>query len=81
MKMNSRLHQYSENLAHIKSKEERLATKTQLHNELGYILLATRRALANKELDKEGQSILALWKKNIATLLTGRGGLKEKKCF
>ena len=24
MKMNSRLHQYSENLAHIKSKEERL---------------------------------------------------------
>jgi len=80
MKMNSRLHQYSENLAHIKSKEERLATKTQLHNELGYILLATRRALANKELDKEGQSILALWKKNIATLLTGRG-LKEKNAF
>jgi len=63
MKMNSRLHQYSENLSHIKSKEERIATKTQLHNELGYILVATRRALVNKELDKEGQSILALWKK------------------
>jgi hypothetical protein len=80
MKMNSRLHQYSENLSHIKSKEERLATKTQLHNELGYILLATRRALVNKELDKECQSILALWKKNIAALLSGRG-LKEKSVF
>lgn len=80
MKMNSRLHQYSENLSHIKSKEERLATKTQLHSELGYILLATRRALANKELDKEGQSILALWKQNIAALLSGRG-LKEKNVF
>lgn len=80
MQMNSRLHQYSQNLAHIKSKEERLATKTQLHNELGYILLATRRALANKELDKEGQSILALWKQNITALLSGKG-LKEKNVF
>lgn len=80
VKMNARLHQYSENLADIKSKEERLATKTQLHNELGYTLLATRKALANKNLDKEGKSIFALWKQNIAALLSGEG-LKEKNVF
>ena len=80
MKMNTRLRQYSENLAAIKSKEERLATKTQLHSELGYILLATRRIMANKEFDQEGKSVLALWKQNIAALLSGNG-MKEKNAF
>ncbi len=80
IKMNIRLRKYSENLAAIKSKEERLATKTQLHSELGYILLATRRILANKEFDKEGESILTLWKQNIVALLNG-SGMKEKNAF
>lgn len=72
-KMNIRLQQYSENLADIKSGEERLSTKIQLHNELGYILLATRKAIANKNLDVESKSIFALWRQNIAALLSGRG--------
>lgn len=81
IKMNTRLRQYSENLAAIKSKEERLATKAQLHNELGYILLATRKAMAKKILNKkEGQSILNLWKQNINVLLSGTG-IKEKNDF
>lgn len=81
VKMNSRLREYSENLAVIKSKEERLATKAQLHNELGYILLATRKAMLNKNMNKEeGQSVLNLWKQNINVLLSGRG-IKEKNAF
>ena len=81
VKMNTRLREYSENLAVIKSKEERLATKAQLHNELGYILLATRKAMANKEMSKEeGQSVLSLWKQNINVLLSGKG-IKEKNAF
>lgn len=60
-KMNTRLKKYSENLSLIKAKEERLATKAQLHNQLGYILLATRRSLTSGRVQEDGQAIRDLW--------------------
>ena len=80
IEMNNRLLQYRENLAHIKSKEERLATKTRLHSDLGYLLLATRGVLANNQFADEGEPILSLWENNIDIFLSG-SGIKEKNTF
>ena len=80
LKMNQRLREYSTNLASIKAKEERLATKAQLHSQLGFILLATRRSLTNGLYEEDGHSIKDLWRTNISILLSGTG-LKEKDAF
>lgn len=70
--MGSRLRQYSKNIMEIKAKEERLATKIHIHDELGYALLATRQFFRNKKYDTETGAktgeILNLWKKIIAIL-------------
>jgi len=70
-KMNARLRRFSETIVEVTAKEERLATKTRLHNELGHTLLTTRHILS-KEMDEEqALPILDLWKRNIAVLRTG----------
>lgn len=78
--MGSRLRQYSKNIMEIKAKEERLATKMHIHEELGYALLATRQFFRNKKYDMEigigTGEILNLWKKNIAVL---QGTMERKK--
>lgn len=79
-KMNIRLHEYSENLTYIKSLEERLEFKIKLHNQLGHILLATRKALVNENVDAESEAIFDLWKRNIEGLISGLE-TQEKKDF
>ncbi len=76
--LNRHLHQYSENLADIKAKEERLATKSALHSELGHILLATRKALSDEKVAIE--PIFDGWRAHVAALLEGVG-LQEKNVF
>jgi hypothetical protein len=75
-----RLRKYSKNIMEIKAKEERLATKMHIHDEIGYALLATRQFLKNKkynmEMGIETGEILNLWKKNIA-VLQGTGERKK----
>lgn len=80
LNMNQRLKQYSDSLTSIKAIEERLATKTRLHNELGYVLLATRRWLMEKEYTSGGEVIINLWKQRVDALLSGRG-LEEASIF
>lgn len=80
LNMNQRLKQYSDSLTSIKAIEERLATKTRLHNELGYVLLATRRWLMEKEYTSGGEVIINLWKRRVDALLSGRG-LEEASIF
>lgn len=79
-KMNVRLGQYSENLASMKVIEERLATKTRLHNELGYILLATRRWLVEEDSRADGEMIVTMWEQSVDALLSG-AGLEAKGVF
>ncbi len=78
--MNARLGQYSENLASMKVIEERLATKTRLHNELGYILLATRRWLIEEDSRDDGEMIVTMWEQSVDALLSGTG-LEAKGVF
>lgn len=73
-KMNARLRKYSENIVDVTAKEERLATKIYLHNELGHALLSTRHILSKGEDAEEVQAILDLWKRNVAVLRTGAEG-------
>lgn len=80
LNMNQRLTQYSDSLTSIKAIEERLSTKTRLHNELGYVLLATRRWLMEKEYTSGGEVIINLWKRRVDALLSGRG-LEEASIF
>ncbi len=75
-----KLRQYSTNIAEIKAKEERISTKTHIHDELGYALLATRQYFRKQETEKgmkfKAEKILDIWKKN-TTLL--RGTMDQKK--
>jgi hypothetical protein len=79
-RMNSRLRLYSSNLALIKTREERLAIKMQIHKELGHVLLATRKALSEKHVAGEEEIVLSLWEQYIAVLLSG-SSLLEKNEF
>lgn len=70
--MGSRLRQYSINVMEVKAKEERLATKMRIHDEIGYALLATRQFFRGQKSEVETESqtekILDIWSKNISSL-------------
>lgn len=72
-----RLKKYSQNIAGVKAKEERLATKMRIHDEIGYALLATRQFLRKDRpspiMDYGAGEILDIWKRNIPVL---KGDLK-----
>lgn len=76
--MNIRLDEYNQNLEIVKTKEERVKTKNRFHSELGYLLLATRKVLVNKNHPVDEKSIFNLWKQNISILLSGSEIQKEK---
>lgn len=72
VEMGRRLRRYSEDVIEVKAREERLATKMRLHDELGYSLLATQHLLGHNKndihLEENAGKILALWQRNIAAL-------------
>lgn len=67
-----RLRCYSKNIKELKAKEERLAAKIRIHDEIGYALLSTRYLLQRNPPDIEKGSgtknTLFLWKHIIAML-------------
>ncbi len=71
--MNNRLKKYSKDAIEIKAQEERFATKMRIHDDLGYVLLATRQYIKNldsiENKDLEAKNILNLWKENIEIIL------------
>lgn len=70
--MGRRLRHYGENIIEVKAREERLATKMRLHDNLGYSLLATQHFLGQHKndvlLEDQAEGILTLWQRNIAAL-------------
>lgn len=77
LEMNQRLLDYSENLSKVKIEEERLKIKSQLHNELGHAVLATRRLMSDNHNDG---SIARIWKDITQSFLDG-SSFKEKDEF
>ncbi len=70
LELGRQLRRYIQDVTEVKAREERLATKMRIHDEIGYALLATRHML---ERHKRGATskiaeLLALWKRNIAAL-------------
>ena len=62
---NKRLLQYGENIKELTSEKEVLAAKIHIHDELGKLLLITKKKL-QKSLTKEDQGeLLSLWKKEL----------------
>lgn len=70
--MGSRLEEYLKNIMDIKAKEERLATKMSIHDDLGYVLLASRHFFRTRkpgeDLGPRAEKILDLWRENIENL-------------
>ena len=68
--MGVRLRSYTRHIEATKVREERLAAKMRIHDELGYALMATRhlvgRLKAGQASTEEVDTILALWKTNMA---------------
>ena len=67
--MNSRLRQYGKNIVETTAREERLETKMRINDELGSILLTTRRYLQTG--DGDPQQMIELWRLGRVALQTG----------
>lgn len=65
--MNLRLRQYGQEVQELTREKEILRTKTRVHDELGHVLLQTRRFLSGAHGDAE--SICAEWRQDIQLLL------------
>lgn len=68
--MKQRLENYSFNLKEILKEEERLRSKTRIHDKMGYAILASRLYFTHNKLYENPQDILNLWK-NALNLLKG----------
>lgn len=67
-KVNRRLEIYSENLLHITRDKEILAAKISIHDKLGKALLATKRYIETNGKSTDKDSLLMMWRNNIALL-------------
>ncbi len=80
IEMGVRLRKYSSDVLETKAKEEKLAIKMMIHDDLGYVILATRHFFRWKSSDEEGRLeikvLLKLWRKSILILRGGEGAKK-----
>jgi signal transduction histidine kinase len=76
--MGRQLRRYIHDVTEVKAREERLATKMRIHDEVGFALLATRRLLDCHRAGRPTDTgeLLDLWRRNIAVL---RGAAETKK--
>ncbi len=73
--LNKHMREYGENINEIIIAQEILNTKIHIHDELGKLLLLTRRALSQDIKEQERNELLALWKDD----LIGFSKTKQKK--
>ena len=66
--MNKRLQEYSENVTDLIREEEVLATKVQIHAEMGNALLATRYYLNNQKDKEQAEALIKTWNYNVSLL-------------
>ena len=66
--MNKRLQDYSENVNELIREEEILATKVQIHAEMGNALLATRYYLNNQKDKEQAEALIKTWNYNVSLL-------------
>jgi len=64
--LSGKLKEYSQNVTRLTIEKEVLEAKIRIHAELGQTLVATRRYLAAKDIDRA--EMLRMWKKNISLL-------------
>lgn len=69
--INNRLRAYSRDVVDVNIEKEILDAKVKIHDELGHALIVSKRYLGNGDGDRD--TILGLWRKNIALLKEERG--------
>lgn len=75
-KINKRLVEYGENVNELAHERELLATKIRIHDNMGKILLATKRKLAENLAESDKKELLNFWQAEILDL---KNGNQQKK--
>lgn len=71
-KINNRLVVYGKNVAELTKEKEHLAAKTRIHNDMGKLLLTTKRKLNTSLTEAEGKELVSFWKAEITALKSVR---------
>lgn len=67
-KINNRLVVYGKNVAELTKEKEHLAAKIRIHNDMGKLLLTTKRKLNAPLTEAEGKELVSFWQAEIETL-------------
>lgn len=67
---NKRMREYGENIEELTAQKETLNAKIRTHDELGKLLLTTRKTLAANPSAEEKRRLLATWQKDLACFLS-----------
>ena len=73
--LNRRMRAYGENIRELTAEKETLNAKIRIHDELGKLLLSTRKSLSEHLTRKEKQELLSAWKTDILAI----GSAKAEK--
>lgn len=75
--VNKRLIAYGDNVAFLTKEKELLAAKIRIHDDMGKLLLATKRSLAESSDETEQKRMICFWKAEIAALKSTRPRTKK----
>ena len=75
--VNKRLVAYGDNVAELTKEKELLAAKIRIHDDMGKLLLATKRRLAEPTDESEQKQMICFWQAEIAALKSTRPRTKK----
>lgn len=70
---NKRMREYGEKIQELTAESETLNAKIRIHDELGKLLLTTRRSLSGDMTTEEKAGLLALWKNDLTAFRSAKG--------
>lgn len=79
--MNRRLRKYNQNVEEVTREQEMLAAKVRIHDQIGHLLLSTKRVLSMNSEIAEREKILRLWQQDTTLLIQNPSQASSESIF